>query len=105
MAKYFMTWEADESLWPTNPKEQAALGMKFSEMVKQSMKEGKTSDWGIFIGGDKGYAIGEGNAVDLYAELQQYHPYINFMVHQVLSIDEFVKAQKSRVEQACHSTS
>ena len=98
MAKYFMTWEADESLWPTDPKEQGALGMKLAEMVKQSMKEGKTSDWGVFVGGDKGYAIGEGNAVDLYAELQQYHPYINFMVHQVLSIDELLEAQKSRMK-------
>ena len=98
MAKYFMTWEADESLWPTDPKEQAVLGMKLAQMVKRSMEEGKTNDWGVFVGGDKGYAIGEGNAVDLYTELQQYHPYINFMVHQVLSIDELMEAQKSRMK-------
>ena len=98
MAKYFMTWEADESLWPTDPKEQGALGIKLAEMVKQSMKEGKTRDWGIFVGGDKGYAIGEGNAIDLYKDLQRYHPYINFMVHQVLSIDDLLEAQKPRTE-------
>ena len=98
MAKYFMTWEADESLWPTDPKEQGALGTKLAEMVKQGMKEGKTSDWGVFVGGDKGYAVGEGNAVDLYKDLQRYHPYINFMVHQVLSIDELLEVQKSRME-------
>ena len=97
MAKYFITWEADESLWPIDPKEQGALGVKLAEMVKQSMKEGKTSDWGVFVGGDKGYAVVEGNAVDLYTELQQYHPYINFMVHQVLSINELLEAQKSRM--------
>jgi len=97
MAKYFMTWEADESLWPSDPKEQGTLGMKLAEMVKQGMKEGKTSDWGVFVGGDKGYAVVEGNAVDLYKDLQQYHPYINFTVHQVLSIDELVEIQKSRM--------
>ena len=98
MAKYFMTWEADESLWPADPKEQGALGVKLAEMVKQSMKEGKTIDWGVFVGGDKGYAVVEGNGIDLYKDIQRYHPYINFMVHQVLSIDELLEAQKSRIE-------
>ena len=97
MAKYFMTWEADEHLWPINSKEQAALAMKLGELVQRAMKEGKIVDWGIFVGGDRGYAIGEGNAVELYAELQEYHPYIDFMVHQVLSIDELMEAQKSRM--------
>jgi len=98
MAKYFMTWEADESLWPTDPKELNALVSKLSEMVKQDMKEGKTSDWGIFVGGDKGYAISEGNALDLYKGLQRFHPYINFMVHEVLSIDEVSEVWKSMTE-------
>lgn len=97
MAKYFMTWEADESLWPSDTKEQAALGVKLGELIQQAMKEGKMIDWGIFIGGDRGYAIAEGNGADLYAELQQYHPYIDFMVHQVLSLDEAMQAQKSRM--------
>lgn len=98
MAKYYMTWEADEHLWPVDSKEQAALGMKLGDLIKRAMKEGRLSDWGIFIGGDRGYAIGEGNAAELYTELQQYHPYIDFMVHQVLSIDEMMDTQKSRMK-------
>ena len=98
MSKYFMTWEADETLWPTDPKQQGALGIKLGEMVKQSVKEGKTIDWGIFVGGDRGYAVMEGDAVDLYKDLQRLHPYIDFMVHQVLSIDELLEVQKSRME-------
>lgn len=95
MSKYLITWEADESIWPTDPKEQGALASKLGEMVKQSMKEGKTSDWGIFVGGDKGYSVGEGNAVNLYKDLQRYHPYINFNVQEVLSIDEVLEVMKS----------
>ena len=98
MSKYLITWEADESLWPTDPKEQNALVSKLAEMVKQGMKEGKTSDWGIFVGGDKGYSVDEGNALDLYKDLQQYHPYINFNVQEVLSIDEVLEAMKSMME-------
>ncbi len=96
MAKYFMTWEADEHLWPINSKEQAALGMKLGKLIQRGIKKGKIIDWGLFIGGDRGYIIAEGDAADLYTELQQYHPYIDFMVHQVLSIDEMMEAQKSR---------
>ena len=98
MSKYLIIWEADESLWPTDPKEYDALVSKLAEMVKQDMKEGKTSDWGIFVGGDKGYAVGEGNALDLYKDLQRYHPYMNFMVHQVLSIDELLEVWKSSMK-------
>lgn len=97
MSKYLITWESDESLWPTDPKEQAALVGKLAEMVKQSIKEGKTLDWGIFVGGDKGYSVGEGNAVDLYKDLQKYHPYINFNVQEVLSIDEVLAVMKSMI--------
>ena len=98
MSKYLITWEADESIWPTDLKEQGALAGKLGEMVKQSMKEGKTSDWGIFVGGDRGYSVGEGKAVDLYRDLQRYHPYINFNVQEVLSIDEVLEAMKSMME-------
>ena len=95
MSKYLITWESDESLWPADPKEQAALAGKLAEMVKQSIKEGKTLDWGIFVGGDKGYSVGEGNALDLYKDLQKYHPYINFNVQEVLSIDDVLEIWKS----------
>ncbi|MFH1647946.1 MAG: DUF3303 family protein [Chloroflexota bacterium] len=95
MAKYFITWEADESIWPTEPKEQGAIKSKLAQMVKQGMAEGRTKDWGIFIGGDKGYSVVEGDALDLYKNLQQFHPYINFTVHQVLTIDEIIEATKS----------
>ncbi len=98
MAKHFMTWEANNSIWPTDAKEQGTLGIKLTEMVKEDMKEGKTIDWGVFVGGDKGYALAEGNAVDLYKSLQRYHPHINFMVHQALSIDELLEVQKSRIQ-------
>lgn len=98
MAKYFITWEADEHLWPIDSKENAALGVRLGELLQRAVKEGKITDWGIFIGGDRGYTIAEGDAADLYAELQKYHPYMDFMVHQVLSIDEAMGAQKSRME-------
>ena len=98
MAKYLITWETDESLWPIKSKEQAALGVRLGGMIKKDMEEGKITDWGVYIGGDKGYIIAEGDAVDLYRNLQRFHPYVDFMVHQVISIDEAIGVQKARTE-------
>ena len=95
MAKYFMTWEVNQSLMPTDPKELAATVIKMGEMVKQGMKEGRTTDWGIFVDGAKGYSVGEASALDLYKNLQMYAPYIKFNVQEVLSIDDVLETFKS----------
>ncbi|UCG82822.1 MAG: hypothetical protein JSW38_11660 [Dehalococcoidia bacterium] len=98
MAKYFISWETDESLWPSKPKEQGSLALKLGGMVKQDIEDGKVTDWGVYVGGDRGYMIAEGEAVDLYRNLQRFHPYVDFMVHQVVSIDDVLGVQKARTE-------
>lgn len=98
MAKYLITWESDMSRVPTDPKERAAMRMKMLEMTKQNLKEGKISDWGIFLGGYKGYAIGQGSAIDMAIGTAQFSPYVTFNVQEVLSVDEMLKAMKSLME-------
>ena len=95
MAKYLITWESNMSMMPTDPKEQAAMRMKLLEMTKQNLKEGKISDWGIFLGGYKGYAIGQGSATDMAIGTAQFSPYVTFNVQEVLSVDEMLEAMKS----------
>ena len=81
MAKFFCSWETDTSRLPTDPKEMMAMEMKMLEMTKQSLKEGGASDWGCFIEGHKGYAIGEGDAADVAKALWQFVPYVKFDVN------------------------
>ena len=95
MAKYLITWESDMSRVPTDPKERAAMRMKMLEMTKQNLKEGKISDWGIFLGGFRGYAIGQGSAMDMAIGTAQFSPYVTFNVQEVLSVDEMLEAVKS----------
>ena len=95
MAKYLVNWETDMSRWSTDPKERAEQSIKMAEKIKQDMKEGKTSDWGLFVGGGAGYTVVEGNAPDIYKDLRQYLPYITFKVSQVLSLDEALEVWKS----------
>ena len=42
-------------------KERGVLSPKYLEMNKQDIKDGKTSNWGSYVGGRAGYAVCEGN--------------------------------------------
>jgi len=95
MAKYLITWESDMSRVPADPKERAGMRMKMLEMTKQNLKEGKLTDWGIFLGGYKGYAIGQGSATDMAIGTAAFAPYVKFDVQEVLSVDEMLEAVKS----------
>ena len=95
MSKTLSLWEVDNSKWPTDPNEQAALIGKQIEMTKKMLAEGKITDWGIFAGGGAGYAIGEGTEADILKNTMQFAPYIKFQVHSVLSIDEVAEVMKS----------
>ena len=95
MAKYLVNWEADISRWSADPKERATMSIKMVEGIKQDMKEGKTRDWGMFVGGAAGYTVVEGNAPEVYKDLRQYYPYMTFKVQQVLSTDEALEVWKS----------
>jgi len=98
MPKYFMTWEVDPTRVPTDPKERGAMWLGMTEMVKQEIKAGITSDWGAFVGESKGYSVGEQSVLDLSKTLQQFYPFVTFQVHQVMSIDEVAELAKSLTE-------
>ena len=95
MSKFLYLWEMDNSKISTDPNERAALIGKQIEMTKKSLGEGQITDWGLFAGGDAGYAIGEGTAMDSFKGTMQFTPYVKFQVHPVLSIDEVAEVMKS----------
>ncbi len=95
MAKYLVTWEGDRSRFPVDPKERAKMVAGMLEMVKQMITEGKTSDWGIFLNGTAGYSVREGEALELFNDLQKFAPYISYNIQQVLSVEEALKSVKS----------
>jgi len=98
MTKYFMTWEVDPNRVPVGLKERGTLWSGMMEMIKQNIKEGRTSDWGCFVGETRGYSVGEQSELDLAKDLQRYYPFVTFKVHQVMSIDEMAEVAKSLTE-------
>jgi len=95
MSKLLILWEQDMSKMPTGPDEQAALITKQIELTRKALDEGRITDYGLFAGGDAGYAISEGTAMEAFGGAMQFSPYIKFKVHPVLSLDEVAEVMKS----------
>jgi hypothetical protein len=87
MAKYLILWEMDESRIPDDPKERAAGWKALLDMVKKDMADGVLTDWGGCIGQTNGYSIFEGTELELSTRLQQYVPYVQFIVNPVGSVE------------------
>jgi len=94
MSRYLVTWEAAMNRFPIDAEKRSELLRPMIEMVQEDIKEGRTISWGAFVGGGKGYAVSEGNASDLYKNLQRWSPYFTFDVQEVLSIEEVTEAFK-----------
>jgi hypothetical protein len=88
MAKYLILWEVDQSRVPVDPKERGLLWSGMEDMVKKDIQEGKTSDWGCFVGELSGYAVSEQSEVALSNYLQPYVPHVRFTVRPVMSVEQ-----------------
>jgi hypothetical protein len=89
MAKYHLLWEMDMSRMPVDPQERLAGEIKIMTMVKGDLESGRRlKDWGLFPGGNAGYAIMEGTDQDVLLGVEKYTPYIKVKATTVLSIDQ-----------------
>jgi hypothetical protein len=89
MPKMVTLWEIDSGKLPADPNERVALMTKMIEMTKQILKEHPGSEWGAFIGEDKGYSTGPLTPGDIVKINLMFSPYVKFKVFQTISIDEF----------------
>jgi hypothetical protein len=95
MAKSLNLWEVVPGTMPTDPKERGAILGKMGEMTKKMMDDGLVLDWGVFSGGNAGYAISAGEAIDGFKASMAFAPYFKFEIRQVLSLDEAMQAMQS----------
>ena len=98
MSKYLVNWEIDMSKMPDDTQERVAVIMQLIEATQASVSDGRTADWGQFVGGNKGYGISEKDATETFKNLQQFAPYVKFDVQEVMSIDQVSKAFQELVE-------
>jgi hypothetical protein len=65
------------------------------ERVKQDIKNGKTKDWGAFVGEHGGYSVVQGTEVEIMNQLQQFIPFVYFKVHPIASVSQVAEMIKA----------
>ena len=83
MGRYMALWEVDQASIPVDPKERGEGWSLLMAMVRQDFEKGILKDWGAFLGESNGYAVWEGDEIDVMKAVQQYVPFCIFEVHAV----------------------
>ncbi|MBT4511919.1 MAG: hypothetical protein HOC20_06905 [Chloroflexi bacterium] len=95
MAKYILLWELDTTRTPDDPKVRQQQWRTLQDMVVKQLETGELKDWGLYIGGNKGYAIIEGTDMDVLKLTTTYIPYVSFDVKQVASVEQVIENTKA----------
>jgi len=98
MTKVLISWKGINARISSDPKEAIKQISFLTQMAQEDLKSGKLKDWGVFAGGNAGYAIFEGNEIDLAMELGKYNPYFDIETHMVLSADQQMEIIKKRMQ-------
>ena len=88
MGKYLVRWEIDTSRLPVSRKERVAGWKALVNFVKEDIKDGLTLDWGAFVGELRGFAIFEGDEVEINVRLQKYSPFVTFKLRAITSVEQ-----------------
>lgn len=95
MGKYLILWETDPTKFPDDRKQIGRANELLVAAVKEDFKKGKLKDWGAFMAETNGYAVIEGEPVEISIMLNQYAPFVRFTVKQIHSIDDVAEINKS----------
>jgi len=73
--------------WPTDPSKYLELEEKMWAVIDDLIKKGMIRDFGAFLNGTSGYAIGEGESADLLRSVSMFLPYFESEVHEVMPFE------------------
>jgi len=88
MGKYLMLWEVDQTKIPIGPQERGSGWGPLLDMVKEDLRKGILKEWGIFVGENNGFAVAEGNEVEIGNMVQRYVPWVIFKARAVASVNQ-----------------
>jgi hypothetical protein len=94
MAKFYMRWQLNPILIPTNPEERMKLWLSMLELVRADLKSGGLTDWGICSDSSAGYAFAETDEKTLHTTILKWIPHVNFDIKPVLTVDQTIDSIK-----------
>ena len=91
---YLALWEMAIPTIPLDLKERGKAWAGLMKLIDADMQSGLLTSWGAFVGETNGYAIYEGEEVDVMFALQRFVPFVSFEVHALASKDQVTKLIK-----------
>jgi len=95
MAKYLILWKTKPNSMPTDPKEAATQMKNVMDMTKRMLKDHPGWDYGMFLGEEEGYILGEMSPEEIQTGGMMFGSFVSSKVYQILSLDEVEKISKS----------
>jgi len=84
MGKYLTVWTMNPNApWPTNPADALKLNETFWAVMDGLMKKKEIIDFGWFMDGRSGYAIGEADSVTVFKNINMFSAYFNRTVEKI----------------------
>ena len=89
MARFLILWHRNPvAPWPKDLTETAKLLEKMWAGIDRLLKKGELKEFGWFLDGKSGYAIGEGEATTVLRDVSMFQPYEEFEIHEIISNEE-----------------
>lgn len=74
--------------WPRDPGEYSKIMETMWSAIDGLMKKGEIKEFGWFLDGTSGYAIGEGDGATVFKDVSMFTTYEDSEVHEILPYDK-----------------
>jgi len=89
MARYLITWSSNPvAPWPTDPSEHLKLNETMWAGIDDLMKKGEVKEFGLFLDGKSGYAIGEGDGATVFKDVSMFGAYYDLKVEEIIPFEK-----------------
>lgn len=100
MARYLTIWRQNPMApAPMDPEGSLALNEKMWAVLDDMKKKGTLVDFGFFLDGTSGYAIGEGTGENTFKAVSMFLPFMNCEVYEIISYER----GKELVREVCRA--
>jgi len=89
MARFLVLWRRNPvAPWPTDPVEYLKLQERIWAGIDNLMKKSEVKEFGLFLDGISGYAIGEGDSATAFKNVSMFVPYFESEVHEIIDYEK-----------------
>lgn len=89
MARFLTLWRRNPvAPWPTDPVEYSKLMETIWAGLDDLMKKGEVKEWGFFLDGTSGYAIGEMESIVAFKDISMFTPYFECEVQEIIPYEK-----------------